>query len=87
MCVDIGEDEEPSKVGVYANRNEEAIAVMDRIDAGETFGQVRKHHRAFCFWNAGLVKAYKKDNEIWGPSNGGNPQVVQAPESGQLDKQ
>lgn len=86
VIVDIGKDEQP-KTAVYANRNEEAIAVMDAVDSGETFGQVRKRHRAFCFWHAGLVKAYKKDNEVWGPSgdNGGDSSGVQKVEGGQRD--
>lgn len=46
------------------SRNEEAMMVIQEIEQGAKYGQIRDRHKLFCFWNSAKVKDYIKDTVI-----------------------
>lgn len=45
-------------------RDEEAAEVIDEIEGGAKYGQIRQRHKLFCFWNRRAVLEYMHD-EKW----------------------
>lgn len=56
------DDDRPIEKGL--SRKEEARVVMDEIDQGATWGQIRHRHRDFAFWNRSATLWYGKDKEL-----------------------
>lgn len=45
----------------YASRNEETEAVMDAIQEGKSYTEIRNEHRAFCFWYRRQIFDFMQD--------------------------
>lgn len=53
----------PDETRKYSTRDEERDAIIQEIEDGETYWQIRKRHKGFVFWNRRQVLDYMYDEE------------------------
>lgn len=56
-------DEELNSSRGKRSRDDELAEILDEIDGGAKYGQVRARHRRFFFWNRRLIIAEMYDNK------------------------
>lgn len=49
--------------GRKRDRDDEALEIIDEIERGASYGQIRNRHKLFCFWHRQHVKAYIGDTK------------------------
>lgn len=59
--IDRGLDVLEPKRGVKRTRDEEALEIMQEIEGGRKYGEIRRAHPAFTFWYRRYVLDYIKD--------------------------
>lgn len=55
---------EPRLTAVYGSRDAEAAAVIDKIESGMKYPEIRREHKVFCFWHRQNVFKCMSDYRI-----------------------
>lgn len=55
---------EHTATGKKRDREEIAFQVIEEIERGDTFREIRQRHKVFCFWHRRSVLEYKRDEDF-----------------------